>query len=53
MVDTQPAVRASDALNRHAACKAEVETLLASADKWTVMSLVEGDRSATTRSVAA
>src|SRR5882724_8972445 len=37
MVDTNTAVRASDALNPHAACKAEVETLARIGDKWTVM----------------
>src|ERR1700733_3474833 len=38
MVDTNTAVRASEALNPHAACKAEVvETLALIGDKWTVM----------------
>ena len=38
MVDTNAAVRASEALNPHAACKAEVvETLALIGDKWTVM----------------
>jgi DNA-binding HxlR family transcriptional regulator len=37
MVDTNTAVRASGALNPHAACRAEVETLARIGDKWTVM----------------
>jgi DNA-binding HxlR family transcriptional regulator len=38
MVDTNTAVRAPEALNPHAACKAEVvETLALIGDKWTVM----------------
>ena len=37
MVDTNTVVRASEALNPHAACKAEVETLARIGDKWTVM----------------
>ncbi len=37
MVDTNTAVRASGALNPHAACAAEVETLALIGDKWTVM----------------
>ena len=38
MVDTNTAVRAQEALNPHAACKAEVvETLALIGDKWTVM----------------
>jgi DNA-binding HxlR family transcriptional regulator len=37
MVDTNTAVRASAALNPHADCKAEVETLARIGDKWTVM----------------
>jgi DNA-binding HxlR family transcriptional regulator len=37
MVDTNTAVRASEALNPHATCKAEVETLARIGDKWTVM----------------
>ena len=38
MVDTNTAVRASAALNPHAACRAEVvETLALIGDKWTVM----------------
>ena len=37
MVDTNTAVRAPEALNPHAACKAEVETLARIGDKWTVM----------------
>ena len=37
MVDTNTAVRASEASNPHEACKAEVETLARIGDKWTVM----------------
>jgi DNA-binding HxlR family transcriptional regulator len=37
MVDTNTAVRAPEAPNPHAACKAEVETLARIGDKWTVM----------------
>jgi DNA-binding HxlR family transcriptional regulator len=38
MVDTNTAVRASEALSPHAACKAEVvDTLALIGDKWTVM----------------
>jgi DNA-binding HxlR family transcriptional regulator len=37
MVDTNTAVRAREASNPHAACKAEVETLARIGDKWTVM----------------
>jgi DNA-binding HxlR family transcriptional regulator len=37
MVDTNTAVRASEASNPHEACKAEVETLSRIGDKWTVM----------------
>jgi len=37
MVDTNTAVRAPEASNPHAACKAEVETLARIGDKWTVM----------------
>ena len=37
MVDTNTAVRAPEAANPHAACKAEVETLARIGDKWTVM----------------
>src|SRR5260370_24106567 len=37
MVDTNTAVRASEALTPRAACKAEVETLARIGDKWTVM----------------
>jgi DNA-binding HxlR family transcriptional regulator len=37
MVDTNTAVRASEASNSHEACKAEVETLARIGDKWTVM----------------
>jgi DNA-binding HxlR family transcriptional regulator len=37
MVDTNTAVRASEASNSHAACKAVVETLARIGDKWTVM----------------
>jgi DNA-binding HxlR family transcriptional regulator len=38
MVDTNTAVRAPEAFNPHAACKAEVvETLALIGDKWTVM----------------
>ena len=37
MVDTNTAVRASEALNPHEACKAEVETLARIGDKWTVL----------------
>ena len=37
MVDTNTAVRASEASNPHAACRAEVETLALIGDKWTVM----------------
>jgi DNA-binding HxlR family transcriptional regulator len=38
VVDTNTAVRAPEALNPHAACKAEVvETLALIGDKWTVM----------------
>jgi DNA-binding HxlR family transcriptional regulator len=37
MVDTNTAVRAPEASNSHAACKAEVETLARIGDKWTVM----------------
>ena len=37
MVDTNTAVRAPEASNPHAACRAEVETLALIGDKWTVM----------------
>ena len=37
MVDTNTAVRAPEASNPHAACKAVVETLARIGDKWTVM----------------
>jgi DNA-binding HxlR family transcriptional regulator len=37
MVDTNTAVRAPEASNPHAACKAIVETLARIGDKWTVM----------------
>jgi DNA-binding HxlR family transcriptional regulator len=37
MVDTNTAVRAPEASNSHAACKAVVETLARIGDKWTVM----------------
>jgi DNA-binding HxlR family transcriptional regulator len=37
MADTNTAVRAPEALNPHADCKAEVETLARIGDKWTVM----------------
>jgi DNA-binding HxlR family transcriptional regulator len=37
MVDTNTAVRALEASNPHAACKAEVETLARIGGKWTVM----------------
>jgi DNA-binding HxlR family transcriptional regulator len=37
MVDTNTAVRAPEASDPHAACKAEVETLARIGDKWTVM----------------
>jgi DNA-binding HxlR family transcriptional regulator len=37
MVGTNTAVRASEASNPHAACRAEVETLALIGDKWTVM----------------
>ncbi|SOE91944.1 transcriptional regulator, HxlR family [Burkholderia sp. D7] len=37
MVDTNTAVRASEASNPHEACKAEVETLARIGDKWTVI----------------
>jgi DNA-binding HxlR family transcriptional regulator len=37
MVDTNTAVRASEASPPHEACKAEVETLARIGDKWTVM----------------
>ena len=37
MVDTNTAVRASEALNPHETWKAEVETLARIGDKWTVM----------------
>src|SRR4030088_295342 len=37
MVATNTAVRAPEASNPHAACKAEVETLARISDKWTVM----------------
>jgi DNA-binding HxlR family transcriptional regulator len=37
MVATNTAVRAPEASNSHAACKAEVETLARIGDKWTVM----------------
>src|SRR3981081_1328471 len=37
MVDTNTAVRAPEASNPQAACKAEVETLTRIGDKWTVM----------------
>ncbi|MEA3112438.1 MAG: hypothetical protein QOG58_2237 [Caballeronia sp.] len=37
MVDTNTGVRAREASNTHAACKAEVETLARIGDKWTVM----------------
>ena len=37
MVDTNTAVRAREASNAHASCKAEVETLARIGDKWTVM----------------
>jgi DNA-binding HxlR family transcriptional regulator len=37
MVATNTAVRAPEALNPHAACTAEVETLARIGDKWTVM----------------
>jgi DNA-binding HxlR family transcriptional regulator len=37
MVATNSAVRAPEASNSHAACKAEVETLARIGDKWTVM----------------
>jgi DNA-binding HxlR family transcriptional regulator len=37
MVATNPAVRAPEASNSHAVCKAEVETLARIGDKWTVM----------------
>jgi DNA-binding HxlR family transcriptional regulator len=37
MVDTNTAVRAPEALNPHAACKAVVETLARIGDKWTVV----------------
>ena len=37
MVDTNTGVRAPEASNSHAACKAEVETLARIGDKWTVM----------------
>src|ERR1022692_511126 len=37
MVDTNTAVRAPEASNPHAACKAVIETLARIGDKWTVM----------------
>ena len=37
MVDTNTAVRAPEASNPHAACKAQAETLARIGDKWTVM----------------
>ena len=37
MVDTNTAVRAPEASNPHADCKAEVETLARIGDKWTVL----------------
>ena len=37
MVDTNTAVRAPEASNPHAACRAEVQTLALIGDKWTVM----------------
>jgi DNA-binding HxlR family transcriptional regulator len=37
MVDTNTVVRAPEASNPHAACRAEIETLALIGDKWTVM----------------
>ena len=37
MVDTNTVVRAPEAFNPHASCRAEVETLALIGDKWTVM----------------
>jgi DNA-binding HxlR family transcriptional regulator len=37
MVDTNTVVRAPEASNPHASCRAEVETLALIGDKWTVM----------------